>query len=145
MRQRPAQGATSTEAVTPENPQRFSGNELSYVDRGSLGPDSAALITPPGSPGGVVPRVERNTTGASGGEVTVWQDGRQVFTQRRVIYRTTDQLKPDSFFRLDSSPRRRAIQQWIHRSRRTTSPTIARKPAFQLLRDGFVRGELDRR
>lgn len=43
-------------------------------------------------------RVKLNTPGASDGEVTVWQDGRQVFTQRGMTYRTTDQLKIDGLF-----------------------------------------------
>jgi len=43
-------------------------------------------------------RVKLNTPGASDGEVTVWQDGQQVFTQRGMTYRTTDQLKIDGLF-----------------------------------------------
>ena len=43
-------------------------------------------------------RVKLNTPGASDGEVTVWQDGKQVFTQRGMTYRTTDQLKIDGLF-----------------------------------------------
>jgi Polysaccharide lyase 14 len=43
-------------------------------------------------------RVKLNTPGASDGEVTVWQDGRQVLSQRGVTYRTTDQLKIDGVF-----------------------------------------------
>ncbi len=43
-------------------------------------------------------RVKLNTPGASDGEVTVWQDGKQVFTQRGMTYRTTDQLKIDGMF-----------------------------------------------
>lgn len=43
-------------------------------------------------------RVKLNTPGASDGEVTVWQDGRQVLTQRGMTYRTTDQLKIDGLF-----------------------------------------------
>ena len=43
-------------------------------------------------------RVKLNTPGASDGEVTVWQDGRQVLSQRGMTYRTTDQLKIDGVF-----------------------------------------------
>jgi hypothetical protein len=43
-------------------------------------------------------RVRLNTPGASDGEVTVWQDGRQVFSQGGMTYRTTDQLKIDGLF-----------------------------------------------
>jgi hypothetical protein len=43
-------------------------------------------------------RVVLNTPGASDGSVTVWQDGRQVFDQRGLTFRTTDQLKIDGVF-----------------------------------------------
>jgi hypothetical protein len=47
---------------------------------------------------GIEQRVKLNTPGASDGEVTVWQDGRQVLNQRGLTYRTTDQLKIDGLF-----------------------------------------------
>jgi polysaccharide lyase-like protein len=47
---------------------------------------------------GIEQRVKLNTPGASDGEVTVWQDGRQVLHQRGLTYRTTDQLKIDGLF-----------------------------------------------
>ena len=57
------------------------------------------LLVLPGEPvGGHQQRVKLNTPGASDGEVTVWQDGRQVFVQRGMTYRTTDQLKIDGVF-----------------------------------------------
>ena len=43
-------------------------------------------------------RVKLNTPGASDGEVAVWHHGRQVFVQRGMTYRTTDQLKIDGLF-----------------------------------------------
>ncbi len=43
-------------------------------------------------------RVKLNTPGASDGEVTVWQNGRQMLHQRGLTYRTTEQLKIDGLF-----------------------------------------------
>ena len=46
----------------------------------------------------ILQRVQLNTPGASDGEVTVWQNGRQVLHQRGVTFRSTDQLKIDGLF-----------------------------------------------
>lgn len=42
--------------------------------------------------------VQLNTPGRSDGSVTVWLDGRQVFQQTAITYRTTDSLKIDGVF-----------------------------------------------
>lgn len=42
--------------------------------------------------------VRLNTPGESNGSVTVWVNGRQVFQQAEVSYRTTDHLKIDGLF-----------------------------------------------
>jgi hypothetical protein len=42
--------------------------------------------------------VRLNTPGAADGEVTVWQDGRQVLRQRGVQFRTVDSLRIDGLF-----------------------------------------------
>lgn len=43
-------------------------------------------------------RVRLNTPGETDGEITVWQDGRQVLTQTGLTFRTTDDLKIDGLF-----------------------------------------------
>lgn len=43
-------------------------------------------------------RVKLNTPGAADGEVTVWQDGREVFTKGDLTFRTTDQLEIEGLF-----------------------------------------------
>lgn len=97
MRRRP-----SAEQATPDRLATSFGPGLAVEDRGSLGKDRALLITTPDAPGGFYPaiehRVELNPPGASGGEVGVWQDGQQVFTQRGMTHRTTDQLRIGGVF-----------------------------------------------
>lgn len=43
-------------------------------------------------------RVRLNTPNVPDGEVTVWQDGREVLTQTGLLFRTTDELRIDGVF-----------------------------------------------
>jgi hypothetical protein len=43
-------------------------------------------------------RVQLNTPGETDGQVTVWQDGKQVFSRGGLEFRTTEQLRIDGLF-----------------------------------------------